>query len=301
MTKYEQIDTMREEPGYSVEELCAALEVSRSGYYSWKEREPSRRDQENQRVVEELREIHADRHLKAYGSPRMTRELQDREFSVSENRVARLMRNEGIKACSKRPFRPRTTVQDPLAVNRIAPNHLAAIEEVTAPGQVLVGDITYVQTKEGWLYLAAVMDLFSRCVLGWKIGENMETPLVSEALEKASRSGITFDGGYFHSDRGCQYTSIGYLGLVDSLGLTSSMSATGYCYDNAACESFFATLKAESFPDGRVFETKLEAKRRIFDYIETFYNSRRKHSSLDYHSPIEYLKKHLQNPNLTLS
>ena len=178
---------------------------------------------------------------------------------------------------------------------------MATIEEVKAPGEVLVGDITYVQTKEGWLYLAVVMDLFSRCVLGWKLAESLETSLVSDALTKASKNGILTLDGYFHSDRGCQYTSIEYLNLVTDLSLTSSMSATGYCYDNAACESFFATLKADSFPIARVFDTKVDARRTIFEYFESFYNQRRKHSSLDYHSPVKYLELYLQNQKQKLN
>ncbi|MEM7603174.1 MAG: IS3 family transposase [Verrucomicrobiota bacterium] len=149
MNQYELIETMREDKKFAVTELCEALGVSRSGFYAWKERPPSAREKENTELVAAIREIHSDRHTKVYGSPRMTEELRDRELCVGENRVARLMRQEGIRARSKRAFRPKTTVQDEDAKCRIAPNRLAELEEITAPGQALVGDITYVATREG--------------------------------------------------------------------------------------------------------------------------------------------------------
>ncbi|MEL7046874.1 MAG: IS3 family transposase [Pseudomonadota bacterium] len=298
MNQYELIETMREDEKFAVTELCEALGVSRSGFYAWKERPPSAREKENTELVAAIREIHSDRHTKVYGSPRMTEELRDRELCVGENRVARLMRQEGIRARSKRAFRPKTTVQDEDAKCRIAPNRLAELEEITAPGQALVGDITYVATREGWFYLAVVMDLFGRRILGWSLSESLATPLVSAAFKRAKRYDESLtQGTLFHSDRGCQYTSSSFLAELAKEGVISSMSAKGYCYDNATCESFFATLKNECFPEDHVFDSKTEAKRAIFDYLETFYNQRRKHSSLGYRSPDQYLQDYQNSLN----
>jgi putative transposase len=285
------MEDMREK--YTMTELCEALEFSSSGYYKWRRAETGPREQENQRLLVEMRRVHADRHLRAYGSPRMTIELRERGLSCSENRVAGLMAREGLKARGRRPFKPRTTRSDSLA--RPAPNRLAEAPPASAPGEAMVSDITYVATREGWLYLAVVIDLFSRAVLGWKLGETMEAELVAGALDNALQAICPPSEALFHSDRGCQYTSGMFRARLEHHGLIQSMSAKGYCYDNAFAESFFATLKTESFPDDGVFVSKLEARRAIFDYLETFYNRRRKHSSLDYLSPDTVLKNHFQN------
>jgi transposase InsO family protein len=293
MSQYELVETLREQNRYSLTELCEALQTSRSGFYAWKARDASARERENAALLEAMREIHADRHTKAYGSPRMTLELRESGLCCGENRVARLMRQEGIRAKSKRTFRPKTTIQDPGNTSRIAPNRLPKLEEISAPGQALVGDITYVATREGWLYLAVVIDLYSRFVLGWSLSSSLATPVVARALHRATaRHRQDLSGSLFHSDRGCQYTSGDFASQLAEHGLHASMSAAGYCYDNAACESFFATLKGEGFPDDHVFDSKAEAKLAIFDYIETFYNRRRKHSSLGYQSPEQYLNSH---------
>jgi transposase InsO family protein len=301
MIRYELIQEMREEHSFSVTDLCASFDVSRSGYYAWGSRAPSEREQRNQAALEVIEEIHQHRHTKCYGSPRMTPELHEHGFIFSENRVARLMRSEGIQARRKRAFRPKTTIQDDASTSRIAPNRLADLEGADAPGQALVADITYVATREGWLYLAVVMDLFSRSILGWKISENLATPLVTSALLKALRSRWVSGGALFHSDRGCQYTSKEFARMLESNDLTPSMSAKGYCYDNAACESFFATLKCEAFPANQVFDSKTEARMAIFDYLETFYNRRRRHSSLGHMSPQQFLDQYLQKSTLSLN
>jgi len=298
MSQYELVERMREKESFAVTELCEVLEVARAGFYAWKDRPPSQREQENRELLDVIQEIHSDRHTRWYGSPRMADELRDRGLCAGENRVARLMNREGIRAQTKRAFRPKTTVQDPEAARRIAPNRLAQLPEITSPGQALAGDITYVATREGWLYLAVVMDLFSRHILGWSLSESLATPVVSSAFDRAMlRDGIVGPGTMFHSDRGCQYTSDAFLAELAREGVIPSMSATGYCYDNATCESFFATLKTESFPEDHVFNSKLEAKRAIFDYIETFYNRRRKHSSLGYRSPEQYLQEYRNSLN----
>ncbi len=282
---------MRED--FTINELCEALAVSKSGYFRWRRATPSARQRENQRLLEEIKRIHADRHTRAYGSPRMTEELRERGYRCSENRVARLMAHHGLVARPRRPFRPKTTRSDGDA--KPAPNHLADRPPPERPGEVLISDITYVATAEGWLYLAVVIDLFSRAVLGWKLGNSLHTELVVNAFDRAFRTLRPPEGSLFHSDRGCQYTSRAFRRRIQSCGMVQSMSATGYCYDNAAAESFFATIKAEAFPPGAMFSSKLEARRAIFDYLETFYNRRRKHSSLGYRSPDQFLETHFQN------
>jgi transposase InsO family protein len=299
MTQCELITILRKEDGFKAGEICSALGVSRSGYYAALIRPPSLRALENEAIAASAREIHADRHTKAYGSPRMTAELRDRGVAASENRVARIMRDEGIRAAPKRSYRPKTTVQDADGSNRIAPNLLAETGKPDAPGQALVTDITYVATREGWLYLAVVLDLFSRCVIGWSISASLATPLAISALRRAMKGGVIgiAPGCIYHSDRGCQYTSHQHLTELTQNHLVPSMSAAGYCYDNATCESFFATLKNEAFPDDQVFDTQQGARLAIFDYIETFYNRRRKHSSLGYKSPQQFLAQHAFSMN----
>lgn len=285
------METMRAQ--FTVGELCEALEVSPSGYYRWRGARSSPRRQQNETLLEEMRQIHGHRHTRCYGSPRMTVELQERGYPCSENRVARLMARHGLAARSRRPFRPKTTQADGQA--RPAPNHLAAAAPAARPGEVLVSDITYVATHEGWLYLAVVLDLYSRAIVGWKIAETLHTDIVLDAFEQALLRLRPIRGSLFHSDRGCQYTSGVFRRRLQSGGFVQSMSAAGNCYDNAAAESFFATLKAEAFPLGAVFASKCEARRTIFDYLETFYNRRRRHSSLGYQTPEAVLKKHFQN------
>lgn len=291
------METMRDE--YTVSELCEAFEVSPSGYYRWRGRESSPRQLENELLLEEMKRIHEHRHTRCYGSPRMTVELRERGYHCSENRVARLMAHHGLAARSRRPFRPKTTQSDRHVVP--APNRLAEASPVTRPGEALVSDITYVATNEGWLYLAVVLDLFSRAVVGWKLGESLHTDIVLDAFEQSRVHLRPERGSLFHSDRGCQYTSRTFRHRLEKSGLIQSMSAAGYCYDNATAESFFATLKAEAFPPGSVFSSKQEARRAIFDYLETFYNRRRHHSSLDYQTPEAVLKKHFQNQPIHLN
>lgn len=284
---------------YKVTELCDALEVSRSGYYKSIRIKPSERMKENQRIVDEMKQIHQERFKNAYGSPRMTVELQNRGFTCSENRVARLMREAGLMARHKAAFRPKTTVQDP---DRIpAPNRLTEIGAPSQPGEVFVSDITYVATREGWLYLAVTMDLYSRRIAGWHLAESMKTDLVIEAAQKAVVGTEACSGAIFHSDRGCQYTSQQMRTWLNQRGMLSSMSAAGYCYDNATCESLFATLKREAFPTGCVFDSKREARLTIFEYLETFYNRKRIHTSLGNQPPESFLTNHFQPSPITLN
>ena len=222
------INEMREE-GYQVTELCAAFELSKSSYYAARKRLPSKRAKKNEVIVSKIKEIHEDRHLKVYGSPRMTTELQvEHGLSCSENRVARLMAKNGLQARYKAAFRPKTTTEDP--TQKASPNILANTEPPSAPGQVCVSDITYIATREGWLYLAVVIDLYSRAVVGWSVAETMRTFLVTSALAKAMSNLPQGTRPLFHSDRGCQYTSKAFRKVIALYGLPQSMSAKGYCY-----------------------------------------------------------------------
>ena len=281
-------------------ELCAAFELSKSSYYAARKRPPSKRAKENEIIVSKIKEIHEDRHLKVYGSPRMTTELQEEHgLSCSENRVARLMAKNGLQARYKAAFRPKTSTQDP--TQKASPNMLANTDPPNAPGQVCVSDITCIAPREGWLYLAVVIDLYSRAVVGWSVAETMHTVLVTSALAKAMSNLPQGSRPLFHSDRGCQYTSKEFRKLIALYGLPQSMSAKGYCDDNAANESFFASLKRESFPEDCCFDTKAEARRTIFDYLEVFYNDKRRHSSLGNVSPETFLNQHFQTQKTHLN
>jgi len=275
---------------FSISELCQALGVSRSGYYKNKNKTLSIREQENSKIIETIKEIRKERFKAAYGSPRMTVELRKRGFSASENRVARLMRKAGIKARHKRVFRPKTTVHN--SDRRLAPNRLAQAPTPSRCAEILVNDITYVATRQGWLYLAMTMDLFSRKILGWHLSNSTEPTLVVEAAQKALRKSEVGSGTIYHSDRGCQYSSSKMKSWLKEQGMLPSMGAKGYCYDNAAAESFFASLKREAFPQGCVFDTEREARLTIFEYIEAFYNRERIHTSLGNSSPKAFLKNH---------
>ena len=283
---------------FTVVELCNALEVSRSGYYKHLQGGQSTRSKENHEILAEIKIIHQEAFKDAYGSPRITIELDDRGFRCSENRVARIMARNNIQAKHKSAFKPKTTIQN--SNHKPAPN-LVKDKVPIRPGEILVSDITYVATMEGWLYLAVTIDLFSRQAAGWHLDDNMETPLVINAVEKAGAQLDLSSETIYHSDRGSQYTSSTMRKWLQLRGITQSMSAAGYCYDNASCESFFATLKRESFPANCVFETKAEARRTIFEYIETFYNRTRIHTSIGKQSPLHKLNQYYQSNSITLN
>jgi transposase InsO family protein len=268
---------------YPLAELAWALDVSRSGYYRWLSRPESKRAQAARELTAHIRRIHVQSR-KSYGSPRVFHKLRQE----SENRVARLMRAAGIKARTKRAFRPRTT--DSNHPQPIAPNQLKTGPAPTAPNQVWVADITYIWTLEGWIYLAAVMDLFSRKIVGWSLAQTMETSLVKEALQRALTNRRPAAGLLHHSDRGSQYASSAFRTLLHSWQIKPSMSGAACCYDNAAMESFWSTLKTEILP-AAPFANIQTARRAIFDYIETFYNPQRLHSALDYQSPVDFESK----------
>ena len=265
--------------------MCEVLEVSRSGYYDWRNREPSKRDKENEELLEEIEQIHEDSR-KTYGSPRIHRTLKADGYIVGRNRVARIMRENGIRAVQKRRSR-RTTDSNhsfPVARNLLERKFAAA-----APNQVWLADITYVDTKEGWLYLAAVLDVYSRKIVGWAMDGTMSRKLCMDALKMAVLNREPPEGLVHHSDRGSQYASGDYQAMLDEHGMICSMSRKGDCWDNAPMESFFGTLKSESLHRYE-FASRDEARREIFEFIEIFYNRKRRHSAIDFMSPAEYEK-----------
>jgi len=279
--RYAFIDTHA--GAFSVKRMCRLLKVSRSGYYAWKQRPPSQREQINQALLEKIRKVY-QRSRKTYGSPRIHAYLRREGVLCSRNRVARLMRKHQIMAIKAPRWHPVTTRQSPGA--RTAPNLLNQDFSAQAPNQKWVTDITYIDTAEGWLYLASVLDLYSRRVVGWAMKKQMDTHLVDQALRMAWLNRKPAENLLHHSDRGSQYTSDIYLGFLTDLGCTISMSRTGNCYDNAAMESFFATLKSECVRSQ--FATRAQARTIIFEYIESWYNRQRLHSSLGYLSPLEF-------------
>lgn len=269
---------------YTLKDLCTALRVPRSSYYAWRQRVPGSRELENQRLRQALDKLFvASRKL--YGSPRLTVSLQRAGIACSRNRVARHMRALKLKARQKRAFQPKTT--DSRHPHPIAPNRLASVAKPQAADRIWVSDITYVFTNQGWLYLAAVMDLYSRKIVGWATAPHLKTSLVQQALAHAIRARRPRPGLIHHSDRGCQYASAEYRSCLSSLKALPSMSGKGNCYDNAAMESFWSTLKTEWLHRAD-FTTHHQAQSAIFDYIETFYNPIRLHSALGYQSPIHY-------------
>src|ERR1700751_2271744 len=267
---------------FPAKECCVALSVSRSGYYQWVGREQSVRAEANAALSKEIERVYHE-HKGRYGSPRITQQLRQEGVVCGENRVARLMRENELAARRKKAFRPRTTLPGQGA----APNLIKELEP-SAPNQVWVSDITYVSTLEGWLYLAVILDLFSRRVVGWKLGERLEAELGVTALKNALMLRQPHRGLYFHSDRGSPYSSDAVRKPLSVIGANLSMSGVGNCYDKAKAETFFSTLKTECFPDNQVFASRTEARREIFEYMEVYYNSRRLHSTLGYQTPCQY-------------
>ena len=268
---------------WSVAEMCRTLGVSRQGFYDWESRPPSDHQVTDWLLAAEIEAIwECSAHT--YGAPRVHAWLRRQGYRVSRKRVARIMREHGWVGVTGRR-RPRTTIVDRNA--RAAEDLVARNFNPAAPDVTWAGDITYVPTGEGWLFLATVIDLFSRRVIGWGVADHLRTPLVAAALEMAAATrGGHVDGVVFHSDRGCQYTSGEYRQLCERLGVTQSMGATGICFDNSPAEAFFASLKRE-LVHRRRFATRAEARRDIIRWIEGWYNARRLHSSIAYMTPNE--------------
>jgi transposase InsO family protein len=271
---------------YSILALCRELDVSPSGYYDWRQRQtsPGPRALENQLLATRITELH-QRSRQTYGSPRIMMELRKSGARHGRNRVARLMKQEGLCGRQKARYRLQTTNSN--HDEPIAPNRLAEAPKPSSPNQVWVADITYVKTGESWLYVAAIMDLYSRKIVGWAMGEHIDTALILKALFMALLHRQPPASLLFHSDRGVQYASADYRGALAKAGLLASMSRKGNCYDNAAMESFWSTLKIELIYR-REFKTRTQARSEIFDYIEAFYNRQRSHSALKFLSPIDF-------------
>jgi putative transposase len=281
--RYEFIEA--EKACFPVRLLCETLEVSRSGFYASRKRKPSQRAREDSRLLPRVRASY-QRSSQTYGSPRIHQDLKEDGVRVSRKRVARLMREEGIAAHIPKRFRKTTdSKHDHPVASNILDRRFSALER---PNQVWACDITYVWTWQGWVYLAVVMDLFSRRIVGWKAGDHMRTELVIEALNMALGQRC-LDGGTLlhHSDRGSQYASRTYQELLEANGIECSMSRKGDCWDNAVVESFFGTLKCELILR-RSWSTRRAVVEAIGEYIELFYNSHRRHSSLGFKSPNQF-------------
>jgi transposase InsO family protein len=267
---------------YRVERMCRVLNVARSGYYAWHKRQPSQRARANTALLVHIRAIHEHSRC-TYGSPRVHAALCQAGIACGRHRVARLMRQYELRACYKRRKRPKTTQPGP---GPVAANILNREFEAQRPNEKWVTDITYIDTYEGWLYLATILDLFSRKVVGWSMADHLRTSLAEQALRMALNQRYADAPLLHHSDRGCQYTSDDYLGHLADAGITVSMSRTGNCYDNAVIESFFGTLKTECVT--APFATRQQARTTIFEYIEGWYNRQRLHSTLGYLSPVQF-------------
>lgn len=268
---------------FPVRAMCRVMGVSSSGYYASRRREPSQRQTDNELLVLEIKQVH-ERSRAIYGSPRVTRELRERGRRVSKKRVAKRMKEHGIRSKRRRPFRVTTDSKDTVVA---PPNLLNRDFMRTEPNEAWVGDVTAVWTSSGWLYLAVLLDLFSRSVVGWATSAHNDTKLALAALERAVERRRPRSGLLHHTDRGSPYASLDYQARLGRLGMIQSMSRTGDCWDNAVAESFFASLKGEEL-DHRWIASHSAATRIISEYIENFYNPVRRHSTLDYQSPYEY-------------
>jgi transposase InsO family protein len=277
---FEFIAAHRDE--YRVSRMCEVLGVSSSGFYAWQDREPSMREQENAALVIDIRQVY-DHSRQTYGSPRIHAELQAMGRSVSRKRVARLMRINGIQA--KRKQRYQTTTRRNPSVDPV-PNLIAQDFNAQAANDKWLADITYIDTHEGWLYLAAILAVYSRKIVGWSMSQQLQKHLVEDALRMAVGQRDLRGGLVHHSDQGSQYTSHDFLALLQQHNIQVSMSGVGNCYDNAMMESFFATLKTECVTER--FETRQQARQLVFEYIEVWYNRCRRHSALGYLSPEQY-------------
>jgi putative transposase len=277
------------EKQFSIQRMCRVLGVQRSGYYAWRRRTPSLREQANAALLVLIRAEHQTSR-RTYGSPRIHVVLRRKKVVCGHNRVARLMRLHGIAALQRRKYHPVTTQRAAGVIP--APNRLAQDFSASAPNQKWVADFTYIETAEGWLYLAVVLDLFSRKVIGWSMSQRMDTALVLGALRMALQDRQPPTGLLHHSDQGSQYTSAAYCTCLTEALAQLSMSGAGNCYDNAVMESFFGTLKTECVTGP--FPTCAQARTTIFEYLEVWYNRQRLHSTLGYHSPVDF------EQNLTL-
>lgn len=273
---------------HTIAQLCATLEVSASGYFAWVKAPASQREQQDAELLPHIRAIHAQ-HKGRYGAPRIQDALAKQGRHHGTKRVARLMKQAGLRGLCPKGFVPRTTDSD--HDQPIAPNRLAQASAPTGPNQVWVSDLTYVATQEGWLYVAVILDLWSRRVVGWSAGPSLQACLVLAALHMALRQRQPPKGLLHHSDRGVQYASADHRSLLAAAGIEPSMSRAGNPYDNAAMESFIATYKRECVglaEEAGGYATRDQATADFFDYVETYYNRQRSHSALGYQSPVDF-------------
>ena len=280
---------------HSISQLCEALGVSRSGYHRWLTRPVCRRARQDADLAARITASHRASRGN-YGAPRIVADLQEDGVRTSRRRCTRLMREQGIRGRKKHRRKPRTT--DSRHGQPVAPNILPLIEAPIAPNQIWQTDITYIETGEGWLYLAVILDAWSRKAVGWACASTMVATLVIAALQDAIKRRSPAPGLLHHSDRGSQYVDTGLIEALSEAGIARSMSRAGNCYDNAEIESFWSSLKTETEMDIKPPATRAEAKLAIFDYIETFYNPKRRHSSLGYLSPVAFEKTNSKTDSL---
>ena len=286
MQRYQTIEAMRAH--HSVSALCAAFEVKRSGYLTWRNAPASAREQTDTRLAVKIQAVY-EHHKGRYGAPRIQDELAAQGQRHGVKRIARLMKTAGLQGLCSRRFVPQTTDSD--HDHPIAPNRLASAPVPTKPNQTWVTDLTYVWTAEGWLYVAVMLDLWSRRVVGWATGETLHASLTLRALQMAIQHRRPGQGLLHHSDRGVQYASGEYRAQLQAAGLEASMSRSGNPYDNAAMESFNATYKRECVGLAKArggYPTRAEATADLFDYVEKYYNRVRRHSALDYQTPVDF-------------
>lgn len=280
--KYRFIEKHRSE--FGAEKMCRVLGVNRSGYYAWRNREPSQREQYNEMLLIEIRAIHQE-YMQLYGSPRITQELHRRGYKCSRSRVARIMRKNDIFAKTKRRFKVTTNSKHTYAAS---PNLLNQDFSANAINEVWTSDITYIWTREGWLYLTVILDLFNRQIVGWSMSHRLTAATTTiPALLHAYRRYRPDQYIIFHSDRGVQYACKKFRQKIEKFKIRQSMSGKGNCYDNAITESFFHTLKTECVYFEK-YITRDHARQNIFQYIELFYNRKRLHSALGYNTPVEF-------------
>jgi transposase InsO family protein len=272
---------------YPIRWLCEVLEVAPSGYYLWRSQPRSRRQEQDEVLAEQIAAAHQNSR-NTYGAPRVVDELNAQGVKISRRRCARLMRTKGLRGRKKNRRRPRTT--DSRHGRATPANQLATVSPPSGPNQVWITDITYLKTTEGWLYLAAILDLWSRRVIGWATASTLHATLVETALRRAIRARRPLKGLLHHSDRGSQYVDDQYVNLLAAYGINRSMSRAGNCYDNAVMESFWSTLKSDTELDILEPASRAEAELAVFDYIETFYNPMRRHTSLGSVSPVAFEK-----------
>ena len=279
--KYQFIEQYKQE--FPVVVMCQVLEVSESGFYAWRKRPTCSHKREDAQLTQEIRQVFIT-HRGRYGSPRVHMELKDQRRSISRKRVARLMREAGLCAKAKR-HRGVTTRRD--VSHPVAPNSLNREFTATEPNQKWTTDITYIPTIQGWLYLAVILDVYWRAVVGWSMSASCDEELVANALHMATCRRRPGAGLLHHSDRGCQYTSHTYRQRLEQAGIVISMSRKGNCWDNAVTESFFGSLKEECVGN-MIYPSHEQARQSLFEYLEVYYNRQRRHSTLGYVSPFMY-------------